>query len=295
MIFVARRTPGPAEPARTNTACRAPDPRVECLAQSVAPRGGGRDLPEVSCFIWPWLFLFSCKRGLRPPAATPTPAKGTKTDAPADKDKDAKEKEKKEVVEEKPVTTQHELRLPGRVLKYSVTTGLMPLKNEAGEIEAQVFFMAYVADRPGGPEKRPLTISFNGGPGSSSVWLHLGALGPKRVKMLDDGGMPAASLHARGQRAHLARPHRPGVHRPGGHGLQPRQQARAGQEVLGPAGRHRVGGGVHPPVPDSLRALGLAPVHGRRELRHHARGRPLGLPRRAAASPSTASCSCPRS
>ena len=88
------------------------------------------------------------------PAQSPTPAKAAKADAPADKEKD-KEKEKdkdKKEAEEKPVTTQHELRLAGRVLKYSVTTGLMPLKNEQGEVEAQVFFMAYVADRPGGPE-----------------------------------------------------------------------------------------------------------------------------------------------
>ena len=126
-----------------------------------------------------------------PPAPSPTPTKAAKTDVPADKEKEKdKDKDKKEP-EEKPVTTQHELRLAGRILKYSVTTGLMPLKNEQGEVEAQVFFMAYVADRPSGPEKRPLTISFNGGPGSSSVWLHLGALGPKRVKMLDDGGMPS--------------------------------------------------------------------------------------------------------
>jgi carboxypeptidase C (cathepsin A) len=72
-----------------------------------------------------------------------------------------------------------------------VTTGMMPLKTEAGEVEARIFFMAYVADRPGPPSRRPLMFSFNGGPGSSSVWLHLGALGPRRVKMLDDGGLPA--------------------------------------------------------------------------------------------------------
>lgn len=51
-----------------------------------------------------------------------------------------------------------------------------------------MFYMAYTLDDP--PAKRPLMFSFNGGPGSASVWLHLGALGPKRVKMLDDGLMP---------------------------------------------------------------------------------------------------------
>jgi carboxypeptidase C (cathepsin A) len=110
----------------------------------------------------------------------------------ADKAKDEeKDKKEKKATEEPPVVTRHELRLPGgRLLKYSVTTGLMPLVNEAGETEANVFFMAYVAERPGGPERRPLMFSFNGGPGSSSVWLHLGALGPRRVRMKDDGMMP---------------------------------------------------------------------------------------------------------
>jgi carboxypeptidase C (cathepsin A) len=99
-------------------------------------------------------------------------------------------KTEKEPPEEKPVVTTHEMKIGGRTLKYTATTGLMPLKNEKGETEARIFFIAYVADTGSGPEKRPLTFSFNGGPGSSSVWLHLGALGPKRVKMLPDGGMP---------------------------------------------------------------------------------------------------------
>ncbi len=90
-----------------------------------------------------------------------------------------------------PVVTRHELKTASGVLRYSVTTGFMPLRNEQGELEAEIFFMAYVADRPGGPAQRPLMFSFNGGPGSSSVWLHLGALGPKRVKMQPDGAMPA--------------------------------------------------------------------------------------------------------
>ncbi|HBY60797.1 MAG TPA: peptidase S10, partial [Solibacterales bacterium] len=55
------------------------------------------------------------------------------------------------------------------------------------EIEAQMFYIAYVADREPSAPPRPLMFSFNGGPGSSSVWLHLGVIGPKRVKMQDDG------------------------------------------------------------------------------------------------------------
>lgn len=99
---------------------------------------------------------------------------------------EAKTEDKKPPVltEEPPVVTSHETA----GLKYTVTTGRMPLRNEEGEIVAQVFYMAYTLDNPG--KDRPLMFSFNGGPGSPSVWLHLGALGPKRVKMLDDGSLP---------------------------------------------------------------------------------------------------------
>jgi len=93
-------------------------------------------------------------------------------------------------VEEPPVITKHEIRVGGRVLRYTATVGMMPIKNREGETEARIFFMAYTLDDAGGRGRRPLTFSFNGGPGSASVWLHLGALGPKRVKMNPDGTMP---------------------------------------------------------------------------------------------------------
>lgn len=93
---------------------------------------------------------------------------------------------------EAPVVTKHSIRAGGRTLSYTVTTGMMPIRSNTGELEARIFFMAYTLDNPGDPAKRPLMFSFNGGPGSSSVWLHLGALGPRRVRMLDDGGLPAA-------------------------------------------------------------------------------------------------------
>ena len=111
--------------------------------------------------------------------------------APKPAPADAADTAKTDAAEEAPVVTQHELRLDGKLLKYTVTTGLMPLKNEEGDVEARIFYMAYALERTGGPETRPLMFSFNGGPGSSSVWLHLGALGPKRVAMEPDGSMPA--------------------------------------------------------------------------------------------------------
>ena len=120
------------------------------------------------------------------------PQQPTRPAAQATEPKAAEKSQKeKAMVEEEPVVTKHEIRAGGKALKYTVTTGMMPIKSRTGEIEAQIFFMAYTLDNAGPASQRPLMFSFNGGPGSSSVWLHLGALGPKRVKMLDDGGMPA--------------------------------------------------------------------------------------------------------
>lgn len=96
----------------------------------------------------------------------------------------------KQMAEEPPVITKHKISAGGKTLNYTVTTGMMPIKNSAGETEAGIFFMAYTLDGAGPSSQRPLMFSFNGGPGSSSVWLHLGALGPRRVRMLEDGAMP---------------------------------------------------------------------------------------------------------
>lgn len=91
---------------------------------------------------------------------------------------------------EAPIVTRHRITVAGKPLAYSVTTGKLPLKNEQGETEAEIFFIAYTLDGVANRAARPLMFSFNGGPGSSSVWLHLGALGPRRVKMRADGMMP---------------------------------------------------------------------------------------------------------
>lgn len=107
--------------------------------------------------------------------------KSAKPAGDAEKDKASKE--------EPPVVTHHEIHVGGKILRYTATTGYMPIRNEeSGEIEANIFFMAYTLD--GAAPKRPLMFSFNGGPGSASIWLHLGAIGPRRVKMMTDGAMP---------------------------------------------------------------------------------------------------------
>ena len=117
----------------------------------------------------------------------------------------AEDKKPEEKKEDKPkpvdnlVTSKHFIRIGGRTIKYTVTAGTMVLKEETADREkeaegekprAQVFFVAYTKDGVSDTAKRPLTFSFNGGPGSSSVWLHLGVLGPRRVMMKNDGELP---------------------------------------------------------------------------------------------------------
>jgi carboxypeptidase C (cathepsin A) len=95
------------------------------------------------------------------------------------------------VPEPPPVVTEKELKLNGRTLKYKAAAGRLPLVNEkTGQTEAHVFFMAYTLDTPTPKAQRPLMFSFNGGPGAASVWMHLGLIGPKRVKLNEDGSYP---------------------------------------------------------------------------------------------------------
>jgi carboxypeptidase C (cathepsin A) len=105
-----------------------------------------------------------------------------------------KDKEEFDVSEIPPVVTHHQITLDGKVLKYTATAGRMPLKRGDGKIEAEMFFVAYTLDGQDA-EKRPLTFAFNGGPGSATVWLHMGALGPRRAGLRPDGLLPPAPYH----------------------------------------------------------------------------------------------------
>lgn len=92
-----------------------------------------------------------------------------------------------------PVTTKHSVTIDGNKIDYEATAGHLTLVSEDGTVKAKVFYISYVrtggrdASSGGSAPMRPITFAFNGGPGSSSVWLHLGVLGPRRVLMNDDG------------------------------------------------------------------------------------------------------------
>lgn len=93
----------------------------------------------------------------------------------------------KAIIFHTPTTTRKTVVVGGQSISYDVTVGHLPLVREDGTERAKVFFIAYTRSGVTDPSKRPVTFSFNGGPGSSSVWLHLGTLGPRRVAMNDDG------------------------------------------------------------------------------------------------------------
>jgi carboxypeptidase C (cathepsin A) len=158
-------------------------------------------------------------------AATGTPAA---SDA---KDRD-KEKGKDDDKEPPPSVTEHTLTVGGKSMRYRVTTGYMVMrdwaekkkpegdgpgqpapaptapapkdadkskdkdkdgKDDQPKQKAKVFYVAYQRTDVGDdPAKRPITFSFNGGPGSASVWLHLGALGPRRTELTERGEAPLA-------------------------------------------------------------------------------------------------------
>jgi hypothetical protein len=86
-------------------------------------------------------------------------------------------------IDETPVVTHHSVTVDGKTLNYTATVAQMPLKDASGETEAHIFYMAYTLD---GAEanKRPLTFCFNGGPGSASMWVHMGGMGPRSPKLL---------------------------------------------------------------------------------------------------------------
>ncbi|HEX7191829.1 MAG TPA: peptidase S10, partial [Thermoanaerobaculia bacterium] len=95
-----------------------------------------------------------------------------------------------EMAEKSPVVTHHTTTIGGRPVSYTATTGRLPIKDAEGKTEAEMFYVAYTVDGP--PGRRPLTFAFNGGPGSASIWLHMGALGPRKVAMEPEGWIPPA-------------------------------------------------------------------------------------------------------
>jgi carboxypeptidase C (cathepsin A) len=90
----------------------------------------------------------------------------------------------------KPVVITNTMTIAGQRVTYTAESGMLPLLKGDGTPRASVFYVAYTKTGETNPAARPVMFCFNGGPGSSAVWLHLGGLGPRRVVMNDDGTLP---------------------------------------------------------------------------------------------------------
>ncbi len=132
----------------------------------------------VLCLISPW----ACAQ----PA--PGKAEAARVDPKAEGKPEAKDEKKddKKADKLKASVTKGKVSIGGKEISYTATAGLTELPDYEGKPKAHVFSVSYVKDRDESDrEARPLLIAFNGGPGSSSVWLHLGALGPRRVRFAE--------------------------------------------------------------------------------------------------------------
>lgn len=83
------------------------------------------------------------------------------------------------------VTTQHSVRVDGNTIRYSAIAGLALINNDDEEPIGQFGYTAYVRDGVDNISDRPIMFAYNGGPGSASIWLHMGVLGPRRIPVVD--------------------------------------------------------------------------------------------------------------
>src|SRR6185295_9781219 len=113
-------------------------------------------------------------------AEAPGAAKSATKEAAADAAKPAGPAERLE-------ETSHTLRLGGATIAYRALAGEMVIRDREEKPTAKIFYVAYLAKSDAGAAHRPLTFVFNGGPGASAAWLHLGAFGPKRLRLAEDG------------------------------------------------------------------------------------------------------------
>jgi carboxypeptidase C (cathepsin A) len=171
---------------------------------------------------WAWLAftgsaaLLALGSGVRAADETPAPKPAAAPPAPARAGSKAEAKE----AEPAPIVTEHTLMIGGQLIKYRATVGFYYLPDDppkawaldsdtagldaapAGpgavaspnlpedQPKAKIFYIAYTREGLGDVAKRPITFAFNGGPGSASIWLHMGALGPRRVHLTDRGEAP---------------------------------------------------------------------------------------------------------
>jgi carboxypeptidase C (cathepsin A) len=126
--------------------------------------------------------LFVCTLGLQVgPAAAQQPSRPQQASARANA-----AGTEADLLPDEPVVTQHSARINGQNVSYTAEAGWLPIRDD-GKVTAKMFYIAYTRDGIQDKSTRPLIFSFNGGPGTASVWMHMGYTGPRHVVYDDEG------------------------------------------------------------------------------------------------------------
>lgn len=147
-------------------------------------------------------FTLTCSFGAEPAPKTPEKAGEKESEGSSEKpekssdkanekgsEKAGSDEKKSNDPKEKLVASKHSITIDGQKIEYTAKAGTILLRDAEDKPTAAIFFIAYTKEGVDDLAKRPVTFSFNGGPGSSSVWMHMGLLGPRRV-VLEEDGMP---------------------------------------------------------------------------------------------------------
>ena len=127
--------------------------------------------------------------GAPPPGSLPTPNLGQACHIDVKGDK---KDEWKRLPSSQAAVTQHRFAAGGKSFDYTATAGTLVIRDDDDKPLANIGFVAYTRRDVKDAAQRPILFAFNGGPGSSSMWLHMGVLGPKRVVVSDPGPTPPA-------------------------------------------------------------------------------------------------------
>jgi carboxypeptidase C (cathepsin A) len=113
----------------------------------------------------------------------------------ADKDAKAAKKDEKPIPPEKTAVSHGSVDVGGRTIRYTATAGNVLIRDDKNEPNASVFYVAYTADAGKDASARPVTFLYNGGPGSPTVWLHMGSIAPMRVESASAEATAPAPYH----------------------------------------------------------------------------------------------------
>lgn len=138
------------------------------------------------CFLFPYLFSYAQRHynDKEQAARQPQPQSSSKENTPSS-----------DTAWTKTAVTHHTITIDGNVIHYTATAGYLPVKDDKNKTIAHIFYIAYTKDDVADNHIRPITFAFNGGPGSASIWIHMGAVGPRRVALDDKGVSPAPPYH----------------------------------------------------------------------------------------------------